>query len=78
MSETTLTEAVRAISERRSVELSEAAQRALSLAKSLGASAPKEYSLPASHTPEGFRGVQLDWAFERVTSLPTTQNYAVK
>lgn len=74
MAETPLAEAVRTLANERSVHLSDAAQKALHLAKRLRSAAPKEYSLPSSISLDGFRGVQLDWAFDRALSIPTQLN----
>lgn len=71
MAETPLAEAVRILASGHNVQLSDAAQKALLLAKSLRSAAPKEYSLPSSYSLDGFRGVQPDWAFDQAA---LTQN----
>lgn len=74
MAETPLAEAVRILANGRSAHLSDAAQKALLLARSLRSAKPKEYSLPSSQSLDGFRGVQLDWAFDQALSISTQQN----
>lgn len=78
MFETPLSQAVKARSSAPEAHLTDASRKALEMAKSLRSSAPKEYSLPSSHTLDGFRGVQLDWAFEKVTVLPVQMSRTTK
>lgn len=74
MAETPLTKTVRTLADERIAHLSDSAQKALSLARSLKSATPKEYSLPSSQSLDSFRGIHLDWTFEEALSIPTQLN----